>query len=226
MPTSPERRAASLAKRQRICDICGVDFIAKRARHKNICSQACNLERNRRLQRARSDLARQEWVKVCPTCAKEHVANRKSSLGYCSQECRQVRISSANLGRRHTDEYKVKARERYAEMKREGRGICSEEARQATKRRVRWVMKKARDDLTANPEFVDLWKETKARLELENPFSAFDTSKDWFEYRRMIGHLLCSDRVLWELSSRLMSEALRLRSAEWRREHGGTDAAD
>lgn len=108
MPVGPAKRAEILAKRQRTCAICGVDFVAKRTGAGSYCSKECNQERNRRWQQANSERARQGWKKVCPTCGKEHMGVNAHSQGYCSRECYQVVLNAAHIGRKQGEEEKAR----------------------------------------------------------------------------------------------------------------------
>lgn len=111
--------------------------------------------------------------------------------------------------------------DRYARMVAEGTGICSEDSVARKNAASKWIMQKAQDELHANTEFNELYRETQARLRRDNPYDETGNDADYFAYCSWLGTAVASDPVVRALADTFMSAAIPRWAKAWQeRKHG------
>lgn len=93
-------------------------------------------------------------------------------------------------------------------MKETQAGICSEEIRTMTANINKWVLKKAREALELETDFVQIWTDTLERLRREMPYDGPLGTADYFDYCSKIGKAMTADPALRKIQDDFMKEAI------------------
>ena len=205
MPTPDWVREAARKKRERVCLICGVHFLAPRPTYKGLCSKECRAVNYSR-------------VMTGTRQSEETKAKRITSMAAfrkANPEKEAARIVAAKAAMR-TPEYIQGAYERYLTMKENGTGICSEENKAHTAEINKWVLKRAQEALRNETDYTALWNETQARLRREMPYDGPLDSSDYVDYLQKLGRATTSDPQLCQMHTDFMKIIIPRCYEEWR----------
>lgn len=200
-----ERKAEAAIRRKRSCPVCGVEFVAGRATAVGVCSRKCQdvvtAQKNRGRKASDDEKARKA------------AAGKLWRLTNPEQEERRKEAAKAAC---QTEDYREAALERYRRMEDAGVGICSVEIRALTASAAQWVMKKAKEALVLETDFVEVWTRVQDRLRREMPYDGPAGTADHFDYMRALGKALTADPELRDLQDDFMREAIPRFYAEWK----------
>jgi endogenous inhibitor of DNA gyrase (YacG/DUF329 family) len=205
MPTPDWVREAARKKRERVCPVCGVFFIAPRAESKGLCSKACQAVNYARVVTGRKQSQETKNKRVASM-----TAFRKAN-----PEKEAARIAAVRRAVK-SEEYAKAAYERYIKMQENGIGICSDEIKADIAEINSWALKKVREELDNDTDYIQLWKATQARLRQEMPYDGPLSGSDYMDYLKKLGKALLADPAIRDMQAQFMKAAIPRIHAERR----------
>lgn len=204
MPTPDWVKEKARKRRERTCPICDKHFLASRPSAKGFCSRECQDINFSRVTTGRKQSDE--------TKRKRAMSISKFRAG--NPDAERDRINAVTAATQ-TDDYRNGAFLRYLKMAEQKSGICSDDIRDYTAARSKWVMKKAREALNCETEFTALWTDTLDRLRRENPYDGPMGTADYVDYCRKIGAMLTADPQIRAAQDEFFREAIPRFGKEW-----------
>ena len=120
---------------------------------------------------------------------------------------------------KHRELFISQAIERYERMKKNGTGILSEDAKKASAKANKWIMRNAMDALHNETNYNEVYAQVQARLRKEVPFIP---GNDYYEYLRWLGMEVTQSHECREIADAFIPQALSKFAKEWRDKNKNT----